>query len=510
MGIVGFGSPFFASFLSVLAASVGYAIIWHVLRLESRARQFFLSSFWFFGVSLIQLSWMTAIEYQGIYIIVVYLALCLMIGVQFGLFTLCACRAFSLLTVCALAALWTLVEWGRLFFLSGFSLAPVGLALTGYTAPMQFASLFGILGLSFWVMLTNLMFFSKKIILFCFVAAAPYLFGFLHIMYHNESLKASPREAVCLVQPGLSPDQKIPLQGRIQRFIPPFHQWERLFSWFARMKEIPKIIVFPEAALPFSHAFPIASQEEAIEMIQSYFPSSVEPAKMDGLVSHDFFAQFLSDYYNADVIIGLDYELQDVAHSSAFCFSPYSKKTLRYDKRILLPLAEYLPFKWLKKWASSYGITSFFSPGKQAEVFSCKKKYAVSICYEETFSHIVREGRLLGAGVLVNITNDGWYFFSRLPEYHFFLGRLRSVENGVPLLRACNTGVTSCIDALGRTVSVLREDSGILVVHMPTYQYKTLYTFWGDRGILVICFVIIGIQLFMLAQKLMRRINFCR
>ena len=90
---------------------------------------------------------------------------------------------------------------------------------------------------------------------------------------------------------------------------------------------------------------------------------------------------------------------------------------------------------------------------------SSSVKISPSICMEEMYSFIVRGGRLLNADLLLNITNDGWYPNSRLPKQHFDHGRIRAVENGLPLVRACNTGVTGAVDALGREIASLKDDN---------------------------------------------------
>ncbi len=122
---------------------------------------------------------------------------------------------------------------------------------------------------------------------------------------------------------------------------------------------------------------------------------------------------------------------------------------------------------------------------KSRKVFASKVPLSASICYEETFSHHMRQSRQKGASMFVNLTNDNWYPNSKLPQQHFDHARLRAVENGVPMVRACNTGVTAAIDSLGRIIGQITEETraGVLVAKVPLYHYSTLYSFWGDWGI---------------------------
>jgi apolipoprotein N-acyltransferase len=103
----------------------------------------------------------------------------------------------------------------------------------------------------------------------------------------------------------------------------------------------------------------------------------------------------------------------------------------------------------------------------------------------------MRENRLKGAQILLNLTSDAWYPNSRLAQQHFDHARLRTVENGIALLRACNTGITGGVDSLGRVVKILGENaenpeviSDALYIEVPLYHYQTLYAQFGDTLII--------------------------
>jgi apolipoprotein N-acyltransferase len=115
----------------------------------------------------------------------------------------------------------------------------------------------------------------------------------------------------------------------------------------------------------------------------------------------------------------------------------------------------------------------------------------------------MRENRLAGANMLVNITSDVWYPNSRLGKQHFDHARLRTVEMGIPLLRSCNYGVTAGVDSLGSIIDScggntdVREGSAdALLVKVSTYHYRTLYAFWGDYLIIgaSFFFILIGLK----------------
>lgn len=488
--IVAFGQPSWVALLSPLAASLGYALFWReALKIPSFSRRFWVASGWFFLVQAIQLSWMTAIEYQGIYILFAYAAFCGVLGLQFGLLTLAVKR----LPHMAVAALWTLFEWGRLYFLCGFSWNPVGLTLTAFLPSMQVAAVFGVLGLSFLVVLTNLAFLSKSTKGWAILTLFPYIFGLAHLWYHQENLSKSPPLSVGLVQTGLMPSQKIPLPARIHEFIHPSLQWERILTALKESKRSFDLIVLPEHAVPLPAEHLYYNTSDSMRLFETTLGAESRD-KVLSLASRDKFsnatwAQAVADIFSAEVVIGLEANEEQKHHAAAFHFTPQKLQSNRYEKQILVPLGEYLPFAWLKPFTEKYGIGSFFTPGIESKVFAGKVPLSVSICYEETFSHLIREGRVKGAELLVNVTNDNWYPDSKLAAQHFVHGRVRAVENGVPLVRACNTSVTAAVDSLGRTLGQITEETetGVLAVSVPTYHYATLYTFWGDWGILTVC-----------------------
>ncbi len=493
--IVALGQPAWVSWASPIAAACGYALFWKSIRgISTNRKKFWIGLAWFALVQAVQLSWMTAIEFQGLYILGVYAALIVWLGIQFGLLTLTVDRWPHL----SVAALWTLFEWGRLHLLCGFSWNPVGLSLTAIEASTQMAALFGVLGLSFWVVLTNLAALHRKWKAFAVLALVPYFFGWAHIKVHEEGLEKSPTLSVGLVQTALLPSEKAPMLSRAKDFISPYEQWRRIFELVKERQTSFDLVVLPEYAVPMPAEAPAYSAKIAAEILKTFSgrPGSIKPASVEEKVSNLFFTKALASAFATEVVIGLDSSEGDLQYAAAYHARPEASFCRRYEKQVLVPLAEYVPFSWLKRFTAAYGISHFFTHGTEAKVFAGKVPFSVSICYEETFGHRIREGRLKGADLFVNVTNDNWYPFSKLPQQHFDHARLRAVENGVPLVRACNTGVTAAVDSLGRTIGKISDERkrAVLAVNVPTYQYRTLYTLWGDWGVVVlsICFLFIG------------------
>lgn len=481
--IVGLGQPAWALWLAPVSALCGYALFWRAVCKFQGKQRFLIATGWFFLIQLFQLSWMTSIEYQGVYILIVYALLALGLGLQFGLLT----HLIDKVPFVASASLWVLMEWIRLHFLCGFSFNPVGLALTATPFSLQAVSIFGIFGLSFWVILTNLAIWKKRWKPAAVLALCPYLIGGVLWMVHHSKVKESPSLNVALVQTALLPSQKMYFSERAADFVSPYEQWERIARLLSTVKEPVDLVVLPEAAIPYTEEFPLYAKEKVVKILRRNFYSMYQDSKdLLQQVSNKYWIQALSKILRADLIVGLDGTEGNIHYSSAFHAS--NEKIERYDKQILLPLAEYLPFQSLIELTKKYGITQFFTHGTKARLFSSKVPISTSICYEETFGHIMRQGRKEGAALFVNVTNDNWYPNSKLPKQHFDLAKAQAVANGLPLVRACNSGVTAVIDSLGNEIAVLEDwnKPAVLVEKVPLYSIETLYTVWGDLGIIVI------------------------
>jgi len=517
--LTAFGQSQWVPGCGALAASFGIALFWRsMLLIQGRKKQFFLSSFWFAAVQSVQLSWMASTDYMGPLIFAVYFFLCIAIGCQFGLLSLFLVRCLQdsgkrvWISWMAIGGVWVWMEWSRQFFLSGFTWNPIGFALADLTPSLQMASLCGIYGLSFWVIVTNLaalrLLVARKgrhAAIWAVFALFPYLFGWGYQVAGEK--KSGPLSfSAALVQTALLPEQKEFFSDRPEVCIAPLDQWERVFRFFDRGKKI-DLIVLPEAAFPYG-AYRLRYPLEYVKTIWEIhfgrgsaadFPPLAAPyarffEEMDfWKVNNAFLAQALSNHFQAHVIIGLDD--QDVSagekYNAAFHFYPEGKSPERYEKRVLVPVSEYIPFQGWKGLSnyivSEFGIDDSFNPGKEAKIFNASVPVGVSICVEETYSGLVRDLRLKGAEMFVNVSNDVWFPGSRLPQHHFQHARVRSVENGVPALRCCNTGVTGGIDCFGRPTDLLlasEKQAGILYLDFPKQSIQTLYTLWGDGAIL--------------------------
>ena len=169
--------------------------------------------------------------------------------------------------------------------------------------------------------------------------------------------------------------------------------------------------------------------------------------------------------------------------NSAAVISPTGDWTARYDKVHLVPFGEYLPFPRLFAFAG--GLTKevgeFHKGASRAPLTAANLKLGVFICYESVFPGEVREFVDQGAQVLVNLSNDGWYGDSGAYAQHLNQTRMRAIENDRWILSATDTGVTASIDPYGRTVARLpRKERAALVAPYALTSVTTFYTRHGD------------------------------
>jgi len=135
-----------------------------------------------------------------------------------------------------------------------------------------------------------------------------------------------------------------------------------------------------------------------------------------------------------------------------------------YDKAHLVPYGEYFP-----SYAHFMLGEQGFTPGPGIRTLHLAGLPAIGplICYEVVFpAQVVDEADR--PSLLVNITNDAWFGDSAGPRQHLAAARLRSVEEGLPMVRAANTGISAVIDPFGRLNARLGLDRrGVLVAPIP-------------------------------------------
>ena len=153
-----------------------------------------------------------------------------------------------------------------------------------------------------------------------------------------------------------------------------------------------------------------------------------------------------------------------------------------YDKAHLVPFGEYVPFRDLLPLDKiTPGTTDFsFGPGPRTLHLPRLPPVSPLICYEAIFPGAVIDPADRPQWLLV-ISNDAWYGFTSGPFQHFAIARVRAIEDGLPIVRAANNGISGVVDPLGHVVRRLDLDAvGTLDVPLPRALPPTLYEQAGD------------------------------
>ena len=178
--------------------------------------------------------------------------------------------------------------------------------------------------------------------------------------------------------------------------------------------------------------------------------------------------------------------------------------TYVYDKSHLVPFGEYIPpgFEWFVR-AIQAPLTQFARGDSNQAHFPLNRAQqatlygAVMICYEDVFGSEIAS-RLRSSknppNFLINMTNLAWFGNTSAPWQHLRLAQLRSLETGLPTIRATNTGVTAIIDAKGKVqVQLPIFEQDVLTGSVQAMTGSTPYVLLGDRPIITLSFLILAL-----------------
>jgi len=378
------------------------------------------------------------------------------------------------LRLVALAIALTATEWLRGHLLTGFPWNVFGYALTGPLVLAQTSALIGIWGLTFFAIIL----FASPAVLVDDRADTPrpYMAPLLALTvlagmaaYGALRLAQAPTQFFAgvklrIMQPNLTQDEKFNYgakQSVMNRYIA---LSDRATGPGAMGVRDVTHLIWPESAFPFF----LAREADALAQIADLLPpgkvlivGAARPASMapTGAVVRA---------YNSIYAIDHDGSILSV-----------------YDKLHLVPFGEYLPFQDFLENLGLMQLTKQrggYIPGSVRKPIAVPRAPAFLplICYEIVFpGEAVPRGER--PGWLVNLTNDGWFGNSTGPYQHFQQSRVRAIEEGLPLVRAANTGISAVVDPLGRIVASLPLGvEGVLDAPLPRPIDPTPYVRFGD------------------------------
>ena len=184
--------------------------------------------------------------------------------------------------------------------------------------------------------------------------------------------------------------------------------------------------------------------------------------------------------------------------------------TATYDKVHLVPFGEYLPFEGLMR---ALGLRQFvdmpggFDAGTGRHLLHVPNLPPVApvICYEAIFPGEIHapEDR---PGLILNVSNDSWFGTTPGPYQHLAQARLRSIEEGLPLIRDTNTGLSAVIDSVGRIVAILPLNvEDVLDSRLPQALSPTFFVFYGQYSLAVLFALVLIAALLLQSAPLPRR-----
>ena len=374
----------------------------------------------------------------------------------------------------ALAIAFFLAEFARGHVLTGFPWDLLGYSLLGSLPLMQLAALFGVYGLS----LLAVLLFAAPATIFApsqsglakgrgTFALAALLLVLLVAGYGwgERRLQAAGLDntniRLRVVQANIDQAEK----WRPENSVEIFTDYLELTQSGGGLDGI-AIVVWPETAVPFL----LADDPEALAAIASVLPE--ETTLLVGswrlVEERDAEGRFI----------------RNRAYNSVLVVDGEGRITGSYDKIHLVPLGEYLPFQDFLEGLGMMQLTNVrggFNVGQKPRLLTIPGAPPVTplICYEIIFPQEITEAGT-HPGWLLNLTNDAWFGSSAGPYQHFHQAQVRAVEQGLPVVRAANTGISAVIDPFGRVrAEIGLGEKGIIDADLPKAGPPTLFVQFG-------------------------------
>jgi len=399
--------------------------------------------------------------------------------------------------ILALAVSVTASEWLRGHVLTGFPWNVFGYALSEPLALAQTASLIGLWGITF---LAVAIFASPAVLIDgklrrrAWIAPGMALSLLVAMgIFGSVRLKLQPAASVAnvklrIMQPNLQQDVKFNYAAKSEVMQKYLSLSDRASGPQSTGVRDASILIWPESAFPFF----LTREADAMAQIADLLPKGT--VLITGSVRAPDLppGAKITRAYNSIYVIDHDGSVLSI-----------------YDKLHLVPFGEYLPFQdWMEKlgFVQLTKVQGGFIPGtrrRPIEVPNAPRALPL-ICYEAIFPEALatREDR---PGWIVNLTNDGWFGFSSGPYQHLQQARLRAIEQGLPLVRAANTGISAVIDPMGRVVA--RLDLGIEGVLDSTLPAAIAPTVFARTGDIPAAILVAAGLLLVLARRISKRVS---
>lgn len=380
--------------------------------------------------------WLNNVTVAGFLVLTLYLALYFPL---FGILMNFARRRIPVPWWVVAPLAWTALEYMRTYVFTGLPWGVMGVTQHRALRLIQFASVTGVYGVSFLVVLVNAALYECAVargarrLLPPAVAALAVALALIHGgWWMGGGAVLDGRVRVAVVQGNVPQEEKFG-EGFAREIIEKFHRLTRRVKAAA-----PDLVVWPETSVPGYYWYdPLLRSTTATlqeEMRTPLLLGSVHVFDLDN-----------PRYTNC-----------------AFLVDERGEPIGRYDKIHLVLFGEIIPckgiFPFLKRLVP---YEEDFTPGTEFTVFPLAKgNFSALICFEDILPDLARNFVKRGARFLVNVTNDAWFGRTSQPYQQAAHAVFRCVENCVGMVRATNTGLSCFIDPFGRVSGVLRDASG--------------------------------------------------
>ena len=387
------------------------------------------------------------------------------------------------------ASVWTLLEWAQTWIITGFPWELLGYSQYLNRPLRQLASVTGVYGVSFVVVLVNaglsqLLSTRRRVLATALPIAALISAVVIYGLNRYASLTAMEAPSASSTSAVSAAELKV---GIIQASVTQDVKWkpDRARTITERYADLTRqlasrepldLVVFPETALPYwfrderFSAYREKVEQLARDVSAPILVGSLEMARIEG---------------------------EPRIYNRAFLLDGEGKVADYSDKVHLVPFGEYLPMPWLFQYLEGLVAESgSFASGAGRKVLAVPQsdaKLGVFICYESIFPSIPRTLAEMGANLLVNTTNDAWFGRTAAPRQHLSMAVFRAVEAGRPIVRAANTGISCAISPAGDVshASQLFETSAFSVTVVPR-STLTFYARYGDVFLAACTLLLLG------------------
>lgn len=345
------------------------------------------------------------------------------------------------------AAAWVALEWLRGVLFPQFPWNNAGIALHANIPLIQIADITGVGGVSFLVVMANLMLVAtiKRLVLevglgvrrphydFAVTVALVALAWAYGIRQVFSPAPASVEFTFAAVQANIPQNVRnnLTFESDVQA------RYKNHTEVALAMK--PDLLLWPESAMPR----PVFNDQATWDFVRE-----------------------LAGRHDGDFLLGTVYFSDKGDFNSVAMLSAHGQEAQMYHKMHLVPFGEYVPFRKafpLFAWVVGDLVSDDFDAGTEPvilEMSSKPVKIGPLICFEDVIGDLARKFALGGAQAFAVVTNDGWFRASAGSRQHAAHAVFRCVENKLPMVRVANTGVTCLVDRLGQVKETLQTETG--------------------------------------------------